>query len=99
MHAKIYVAQSPIHGLGLFAAEPIRRHAWIGTFKGPRARRDGTHVLWIVDENDNWRGRRGRNKLRYLNHDAAPNAEFHDFDLYALRPIAPDEEITIDYGE
>lgn len=96
--ARIYVADSGIHGRGLYAAQTLRRDSYIGTLKGPPAREDGTHVLWLYDEDGNYHGRVGRNDLRYVNHDKDPNAEFESFDLYALRDIAKDEEITIDYG-
>ncbi len=93
-----YVDESPIHGRGLYAAVNISAGEYIGTFKGPDTRRDGTHVLWLLDEAGNWFGRRGTNALRYLNHGSDANAEFYDFDLYAIRDIAAGEEITIDYG-
>ena len=93
---RVYVAESPIHGKGLFAREPIEPGEYIGTYLGPAAKRNGSHVLW-VDAGDEWIGRRGFNRLRYLNHDARPNAEFDGFDLYAVRWIRPDDEITIDY--
>lgn len=96
--ARTYVDDSPIHGRGLYAAERIACGDYIGTFKGPPARRNGSHVLWLMDADGNWYGRRGVNALRYLNHAADPNAEFHHFDLYAVREIEPGEEITIDYG-
>lgn len=92
----VYVAASPIHGWGLFARERLARGAFVGTYLGPRARRNGSHVLWVAD-GDGWIGRRGFNRLRYVNHSPRPNAEFDGFDLYALRAIAPGEEITIDY--
>ena len=91
-----YVAPSPIHGKGLFARERLRRGSYIGTYLGPAAQRNGSHVLWVEAE-EGWIGRRGFKRLRYVNHSAAPNAEFDGFDLYALRTIAADEEITIDY--
>lgn len=97
-NARTYVDESPIHGRGLYAAEVIPAGAYIGTFKGPAAKRNGTHVLWLMDADGNWYGRRGMNALRYLNHEPEPNAEFYHFDLYALRDIERGEEITIDYG-
>lgn len=93
-----YVDRSPIHGKGLYAAVNIGAGDYIGTLKGPAARRDGTHVLWLVDEEGNWFGRRGTNSLRYVNHGDNANAEFWEFDLYAIRDIVAGEEITIDYG-
>lgn len=93
----VYVARSPIHGKGLFARQTIARGAYIGRYLGPAAQRNGSHVLWIED-GDHWVGRRGFNRLRYLNHDSRPNAEFDGFDLYACRDIRSGEEITIDYN-
>lgn len=93
----VYVERSPIHGWGLFASERLPRGVFIGTYLGPAAKRNGSHVLWVED-GDGWIGRRGFNRLRYLNHSKRPNAEFDGFHLYARRAIQPDEEITIDYG-
>lgn len=93
---RVYVAPSAIHGKGLFARQRIPRESHIGRYLGPQAKRNGSHVLWVEDD-DGWIGRRGLNCLRYVNHDPDPNAEFDGFDLYALRTIQPDEEITIDY--
>lgn len=97
-NARTYVDQSAIHGRGLYAAVDINAGDYIGTFKGPPAQRNGSHVLWLIDEDGNHFGRRGINALRYLNHGENANAEFYDFDLYATRDIAAGEEITIDYG-
>jgi SET domain-containing protein len=94
---RVYVGRSPIHGWGLFARGHLERDAHIGTYLGPWAQRNGSHVLW-VDTGEGWIGRRGFNRLRYVNHSKRPNAEFDGFDLYARRTIRPDEEITIDYG-
>ncbi len=100
LSAIVYVADSGIHGRGLFAARRIARDEYIGTFFGPRALRDGTHVLWVYesDKEDSAVGRIGRNMLRFLNHAVGSNAAFEGFDLYATRAIPCDEEITIDYG-
>ncbi|NIP72726.1 MAG: SET domain-containing protein [Gammaproteobacteria bacterium] len=92
----IYVAPSPIHGKGLFAQSRIGGGTYIGTYEGRPAKADGCYVLWVYDD-DRVIGRDGTNELRYLNHSDKPNAEFDGFDLYSLRNIAPDEEITINY--
>lgn len=93
----VYVDASPIHGWGVFARVPIEQGLFIGSYLGPTAKRNGSHVLWIEAEDGGWIGRRGLSRLRYLNHTPRPNAEFDGFHLYALRGIDADEEITIDY--
>ena len=94
----VYRAPSTIHGNGLFAKVSIAKGSYIGTYEGPTAKRDGTYVLWVFEEGSSPVGRSGRNLLRYLNHQDEGNAEFDGFDLYALRDIDPNEEITFDYG-
>ena len=93
---RVYVRSSSIHGKGLFARRKIRKGEFIGTFEGPPAKRDGSHVLWIY-YGEEYEGRRGKNALRYLNHSKKANAEFEDFDLYATRDIGANCEIVIDY--
>ncbi|MCB1753076.1 MAG: SET domain-containing protein [Gammaproteobacteria bacterium] len=95
----VYSALSPIHGTGLFAKRIISKGEYIGTYHGPVAKRDGTYVLWVYDKGDaaNAIGRSGRNLLRYLNHAQRGNAEFEGFDLYALKKIQADQEITFNY--
>ena len=60
---------------------------------------NGSHVLWVEEEDGTWTGRNGQNILRYLNHHTNPHAEFNGFDLYAVKNINEGEELTIDYGE
>ena len=96
-----YVKESGIHGMGLFAKEDIPKGDYLGTYDGPEKHDDrdnGMHVLWVEDEDGSYVGRDGQNLLRYINHSAKPIAEFEGFDLYALRYIEKDTEITIDYG-
>jgi hypothetical protein len=94
---RVYKAPSPIHGTGCFARVAFRAGDYIGTYSGPTVKRDGTYVLWVCADGEEWVGRSGRNLLRYLNHREDGNAEFDGFDLYARRAIAPGEEITFDY--
>ncbi len=95
----IYTAPSSVHGTGVFAKKRLTEGEYIGTYHGPEAKRNGTYVLWVFenDEEDSAVGRSGTNFLRYLNHATPGNAEFDGFDLYALQDIAIDEEITFDY--
>ncbi|MES9942318.1 MAG: SET domain-containing protein [Candidatus Thiodiazotropha sp. 6PLUC1] len=94
----VYKAPSDIHGTGLFAKVSIPKGDYIGTYEGPTAKRDGTYVLWVFEDEKKPIGRSGRNLLRYLNHQDEGNAEFDGFDLFALSDIEPDDEITFDYG-
>lgn len=100
MIAVVYTASSEIHGKGVFALRDIEAGEYIGTFAGPAAKRDGTHVLWVYENGEDAEpvGRIGKNLLRYLNHAQACNAEFDGFDLYATSRIKKDQELTIDYG-
>jgi SET domain-containing protein len=96
---RVRVEESPIHGHGLFARRPIAKDEYIGTYEGPATQTDGMHVLWLWNEdNGRWEGIDGQNEMRFLNHSSNPNADWWDTDLYAIRPIARDEEITFDYG-
>ena len=94
-----YAAESPIHGTGLFARRPISAGTFIGVYEGEATGENGMHVLWVENTPDHWVGYDGTNDLRFLNHSKTPNAELDGQDLYALRDIDKDEEITIDYGE
>lgn len=96
---RAYVGPSDIHGRGLFARRTIAADEYIGTYEGPRTQRNDIHVLWIWnDDTQRWEGIDGSNEMRFLNHSSDPNAEWWDDELYALRAIEPDEEITFDYG-
>jgi SET domain-containing protein len=99
-----FVADSPVHGRGLFARHNIPADTWIGHYDGPQTRENGMYVLWVEagqdgETGEEWIGYDGINELRFLNHARQPNGEMDGLDLYAIRDIRPDEEITIDYGE
>lgn len=96
---KVYIAESPIHGMGCFAKKRIRRNAYIGSYEGMPVLEDGTHVLWVEQDHGGWHLVDGKNALRYLNHSPEPNAEFDGARLYALRNIEVGEEITFHYGD
>ena len=99
LHQLYYKKESGIHGEGLFSRNMIKQGDYMGEYDGPMVTENGSHVLWVEKYDEVWIGRDGKNLLRYLNHSVDPHAEFIEFKLYALRDIAPDEEITIDYGE
>ncbi len=99
LHQLYYKKESDIHGEGLFSRGKIVQGDYMGEYDGPTVDDNGSHVLWVEDDDDMWVGRDGKNLLRFLNHSKSPHAEFIGFELFAVREISPDEEITIDYGE
>jgi SET domain-containing protein len=90
---------SAIHGTGVFARIAIGADDFIGVYEGEPTDVDGTYVLWVeTDEPDTWDGIDGTGVLRFLNHSRTPNVEFDGPELYAVRDIAPGEELLFDYG-
>ncbi len=100
LNQRVLARESELHGKGCFARVTIDKGAYIGTYQGPTAKRNGRYVLWILSDEggeDAEVGIRGLNTLRYLNHSAKPNAEFDGPDLYALKNIEVDDEIVFNY--
>ena len=94
IHKLVYVADSEIHGKGLFARQHISEGEVIGVASGKTTTTDGPHVLWL-DEN---RGFHVNCNLRYINHSDNPNACYFDtLEVIAIRDINQDEEITHNY--
>lgn len=90
-----YVAESPIHGKGLFARKRIRAGELIGVLEGKPARKNGDYVLWLDDDH----GIRVQCELRFINHSEKPNAVYYDsLEVCALTDISPGEEITHNYS-
>lgn len=104
------VASSRIHGQGCFASIPFLRNQQIAEYVGERIpfeeaerRRCSSQQQAICDVDSAWAidGSRCGNGTQYVNHSCEPNADVlvwggHVF-LYALKDIAPGEEITADY--
>lgn len=98
-------------GLGLFAVRPIAKGELIVAYRGVRIshaeaeRREARGARYIFEINSRWSidGANRRNLARYANHSCRPNAESAlskgRLILRAIRPIAPGDEITFDYGE
>jgi SET domain-containing protein len=95
MSDNIYVADSAIHGKGLFARTTIPGGATIGWLNGKPCSTDGDYVLWISERE----GIEVLCDLRYINHSDEPNACYYDdHSVVALRDIDPYEEITHNYA-
>lgn len=91
---KVFVATSPVHGKGLFAAKRIKANTVLGRLHGMPSVDDGIYVLWITDE----LGLELTNDFKYINHDSNPNAAYSDLDVMVLRDVEPGEELLHDYG-
>jgi hypothetical protein len=95
MSDNFYVADSAIHGKGLFANTTIPGGATIGRLNGKPCSPDGDYVLWISERE----GIEVLCDLRYINHSDEPNACYYDdLSVVALRDIEPYEEITHNYA-
>jgi SET domain-containing protein len=101
-----------IQGRGLFALSAVPARRKLGELCGelitlPEARRRAraTDCIMIVEFDDGKAldASRCGNDFRYVNHSCSPNTFMrlfrHHVEFYALRPIAPGEELTCDYGE
>lgn len=108
----VTVGPSAIDGQGVFAAEPIVHRRKIGEIRGEaisvdeaRIRATRTERIMIVELSDKRAIDFGRSTdpMRYTNHSCAPNARLSiqngRVEFYALRDIAPGEELTVNYGE
>ena len=90
----VYVAQSPIHGKGLFAASDIKEDVTLGRLQGMPTEEEGTYVLWLSRKV----GLELSNEFRFINHSSDPNCALTGLDVVTLRAVAKDEELTHDYG-
>ena len=108
----VEVRPSPIDGQGAFAAEPITARRKIGEIRGTsmsvaeariRATRQERIMIVEVSRRRAIDFSRSSDPMRYTNHSCQPNARLTirqgRVEIYALRPIAAGEEITVDYGE
>jgi SET domain-containing protein len=95
-------------GQGLFARTPLAKDSFILEYIGkhiPSADADVSKSRFLFEIDDQWtiEGDVPENTARYINHACDPNteAEIEDgkINIYAIRDIAPGEELTIDYGE
>ncbi|MDQ6679976.1 MAG: SET domain-containing protein-lysine N-methyltransferase [Pseudomonadota bacterium] len=108
----VIVQPSCIDGQGVFAAEPVAPRKKIGEIRGEslsvaaariRATRHERIMIVEVSARRAIDFSRSADPMRYTNHSCAPNARLAirggRVEFYALRRIAPGEEITVDYGE
>ena len=48
--SSFYVADSTIHGRGVFAGRGFGEDEAIGTYQGLPTQKDGTYVLWLYED-------------------------------------------------
>jgi uncharacterized protein len=111
MSSRIFRIGRAATGLGLFATRPIKRGAYIATYRGRRItneeadRREARGARYLFTLNKKWTidGKPRWNVARYINHSCKPNARPVSRNggivIVADRRIEPDEEITYSYGE
>jgi SET domain-containing protein len=108
----VLAAPSRIDGTGAFAGEAIPARRKIGEIRGERI---SLHEAWErvktmerimmveISHRSAIDASRSGDPLRFTNHSCAPNAVLRirqgRIELYAMRAIAPGEEITCNYGE
>jgi len=108
----VEVRPSAIDGLGVFALEAVPRWRKIGEVRGEsisveEARRRAATLerIMIVEISDKKAVdlAPSTDPMRYTNHSCQPNGQLRiqagRIEFYALRAIAPGEEITVNYGE
>lgn len=91
---KVFVANSALHGKGLFAAKRIKADTVLGRLVGMPTIDDGIYVLWITDD----LGLELVNDFKFINHGKNPNAAYTDMDVVILRDVEAGEELLHDYG-
>ena len=107
----VLVVPSTIDGHGVFAAEYIPARRKIGEIRGEsvtdaegRRRAAGLQRIMIVEVSSRTAidASRSTDPMRFTNHSCQANARLAivagRIEFYALRPIAPGEEITVNYG-
>jgi uncharacterized protein len=107
---RVWVHTSRIAGLGLFAAQDIRKGTRIIQYIGEKIPKDestrrlaqGNAYIFTLNERYDIDGKGLRNTARYSNHSCAPNCEVEKTPralwLVALRDISEGEELTYNYG-
>src|ERR1051325_4371632 len=105
----LVVRPSPIHSVGVFTTTVIRKGSRVVEYAGERItpeeadrRYDGVSRTYLYGLEDGKTVIDGQGLGAYLNHSCDPNCEVDEVNgrvwLYALRDIAPGEELVWDYN-
>jgi len=108
----VHTGPSRIDGTGAFAAEAIPARRKIGEIRGEsisvreaRRRAKGVERIMMIEVSDRRAidASQSVDPLRFTNHSCAPNAVLRirqgRVEFYAMRDVAPGEELTVNYGE
>ena len=108
---EVVARPSAIDGMGVFAVEPVPARRKIGEIRGEhmsveaariRATRYERIMIVEVSATEAIDFARSTDPMRYTNHACTPNARLcirqGRVEFYALRAIAPGDEITVNYG-
>lgn len=100
----ILVRPSVISGLGIFAQQEIQPNQIVFRLEGPIIQYP-TEPDWRAQPNalqvgpNTWKLPRKGNYWKYINHSCRPNSGVCGCsNVVAIRPIHPEEEVTIDYS-
>jgi SET domain-containing protein len=95
-------------GFGMFAVTPVKKGDFVMEYTGTKIQTKvadtlGTKYLFEIDKEWTIDGSLRSNTARYINHACKPNCEADIRDghimLYAVRAIAPGDELSFDYGK
>ncbi len=101
---------SRIHGMGLYAAEPITAGTQVIEYVGERISKaeslrrceEGNPFIFCLDEQFDLDGGIENNLARFINHSCSPNCEAEDDAgrvwIVARRDIGVGEEVTYNYN-
>jgi len=107
----LQVRKSRIHGRGLFARRDIPAGTRLIEYVGlPVSKKKSAELClkqnsYVFARNDAWdlNGKVSWNPARLINHSCEPNCEANPDEneriwIFSIKPIAPDEELTFNYG-
>ena len=110
---RIIRKRSNVHGMGVFALEPISKNTRIIDYAGELVRNSESEAreerylaegcIWVFRVNRNWSrdAAVGGNLARFINHSCKPNCWIEIVDrtiwIRASRTIRAGEELTYDY--
>ena len=98
------IAESKIHGKGLFATQKIKKNTKLGYLDGQVVswkfhKKYQNEVEWNALDEETLMVRSYRTKYSFINHSKTPNLEIKYFPLRieTIEDIEPNEELTLDY--